>query len=458
MSSRIPLFVAVVGALLLGSAATGGTHASWVGQRQLAAHSVGSGSMTFTATTPAGISVTKVSGATADTSFVVNDTSAGKNLKQRITAAVASTPAGISATVGTNCGSGSGSVSVDTTPVSGNQTLCVRVTSSATAASGTVTLSLSGAQRPTGWTTATVTRSFAVTVSTPTTPALTCGSRSGNDVPFTWQPVAGESYTVERSTTSADHGIPGADDLGQLSDDREHELERHHRVLASEVGHRWLVLVLQQCVDVPSGQGCGLHHLRAAGMTTPRAFATQVFSWMLLTTVILGAFALIIVPKATGARPLTVLSGSMTGTYDIGDVVIVRPVDPAELAVGDVITFQPTSDDPSLTTHRIVGLTYGSEGQQFVTQGDANGAVDLSPVKPEQVMGEVWYSVPTVGYLSVWLAGGWVRTALDLAAVGLLLYGGYFVASGLWERRRRKREDEDAANDPRAPVAEQVTG
>lgn len=174
-------------------------------------------------------------------------------------------------------------------------------------------------------------------------------------------------------------------------------------------------------------------------MSTARTFLTQALSWCLLSTVIAGALALIVVPKATGANPLTVLSGSMTGTYDIGDVVIVRPVDPAELGVGDVITFQPTSDDPSLTTHRIVGLTYGGKGQQFVTQGDANGAADLSPIAPEQVMGEVWYSVPTVGHLSVWLAGGWVRTALDLAAVGLLLYGGFFVASGLVERRRRDR-------------------
>lgn len=193
-------------------------------------------------------------------------------------------------------------------------------------------------------------------------------------------------------------------------------------------------------------------------MSAARAIVTQVFSWFLLTVVVAGALALIVVPKATGAKPLTVLSGSMTGTYDIGDVVVVRPVDPAELAVGDVITFQPTSDDPALTTHRIVGLTYGSEGQQFVTQGDANGAVDLSPVTPEQVKGEVWYSVPTVGYLSVWLAGGWVRTALNLAAIGLLLYGGFFVASGLVERLRRGDENQDVTDEPQTPVAGQMTG
>jgi len=168
-----------------------------------------------------------------------------------------------------------------------------------------------------------------------------------------------------------------------------------------------------------------------------RSILTKVVSWGLLVSVVLAAVALIVVPKATGAKPLTVLSGSMTGTYDIGDVVIVRPVDPATLQVGDVITFQPVSDDPSLTTHRIVELAYGSEGTQFVTKGDANGAIDLEPVTPKQVMGEVWYSVPVVGYASVWMASSWLGTVVQLVAVGLLLYGSSFIVAGLLERRRR---------------------
>jgi signal peptidase len=171
-------------------------------------------------------------------------------------------------------------------------------------------------------------------------------------------------------------------------------------------------------------------------VSTARTFLTRAFSWALLTAVIAGALALIVVPKASGARPLTVLSGSMTGTYDVGDVVVVKPVDTDQLGIGDVITFQAQSDDPTLTTHRIVGIAYGSEGTQFVTRGDANPATDLNPVTPEQVRGEVWYAVPRVGYVSVWMAGGWLRSAVDVLAVGLLLYGGWFIAAGLIDRRR----------------------
>lgn len=167
--------------------------------------------------------------------------------------------------------------------------------------------------------------------------------------------------------------------------------------------------------------------------------AVQVLSWAMVATVVLGALALIVVPRVNDAKPLTVLSGSMTGTYDIGDVVIVRPVDPETLSAGEVITFQPVSDDPRLTTHRIQSVTYGSDGIQFITKGDANGAADPEPITAEQVQGEVWYSVPKVGYVSVWLAGDTMRHLKYLLALGLILFGGWTLATGIAERRRERR-------------------
>lgn len=202
MNPRITFVAAVVGALLVGGATTGGTHASWSSQRQLAAHSVSSGQMGYTATTPGGVTVTRVAGATADTTLVLDDTSVGKNLGQRITATVGSTPTGVTATVGATC-SGATSVSVDTAPTSADQTLCVRVTSSTTAVSGNVTLTLSSAQRPVaGWTTAAITRTVAVTVNAPvpvpSAPTITCNAAQTG---FSWPAVSGATtYSVHRST------------------------------------------------------------------------------------------------------------------------------------------------------------------------------------------------------------------------------------------------------------------
>lgn len=169
-------------------------------------------------------------------------------------------------------------------------------------------------------------------------------------------------------------------------------------------------------------------------------FFTNVLSVMLLGTVLLAGLALIVVPKATGSRPLTVLTGSMTPTYAPGDVVIVRPTDAKNLQIGDVITFQAESDNPQLTTHRIAAVVLTADGREYVTRGDANGANDLEPVTPAQVRGTVWYSVPLVGYAATWASGGTLRMLIDIGAACLLLYGGYLVTGAALDKRRRKTE------------------
>jgi hypothetical protein len=90
---------------------------------------------------------------------------------------------------------------VNTTPSSADVTLCVRVASSLTAVSGTVTLQVSGAQQPSGWTTPVSTVSVPVTVTTgvPTAPSVTCTGPNQNG--FGWTAVSGANdYTIASST------------------------------------------------------------------------------------------------------------------------------------------------------------------------------------------------------------------------------------------------------------------
>jgi signal peptidase len=180
-------------------------------------------------------------------------------------------------------------------------------------------------------------------------------------------------------------------------------------------------------------------------MTNLRQLAGQVVGVVMLGAVLAAAAALIVVPKLADARPLTVLSGSMTPTFSPGDVVVVRPVDTDAIQVGDVITFQPESDNPDLTSHRVVSVVFTAEGKAYVTRGDANGADDPTPIRPEQVRGEVWYAVPVVGRLALWAGGGWERLAIDAGAAALVLYGAGLVAGGLLDRRRERRRREVVA-------------
>ncbi len=176
-------------------------------------------------------------------------------------------------------------------------------------------------------------------------------------------------------------------------------------------------------------------------MTTSRKIMSLLgtaSSVALLGLVVVAAAALIVVPKATGSVPLTVLTGSMSPTYDPGSVVVVRPVAVDELQIGDAITFQEKSGDPAVVTHRIVSVAFAGDGsRQFITQGDANGAQDPEPVKAAQVRGKVWYSVPYVGHATTVLDPRARELAVKVIAGALLAYGGYMLAAGALGRRRK---------------------
>lgn len=160
-----------------------------------------------------------------------------------------------------------------------------------------------------------------------------------------------------------------------------------------------------------------------------------------MTIVLIGALllalAVAVVPRVMGGSALTVLSGSMEPTYSAGDMVIAVPQE--RYRVGDVVTFQPMSNDPTLITHRIVGTRMGSSGTEFVTRGDANGADD-APIVADQIMGRVLYHVPSVGHLAL-AVGNQRGVLITLIATGLIGYGAFLVVADTVTTRRRGDRD-----------------
>ncbi|MHA3685069.1 signal peptidase I [Leucobacter sp. HY1908] len=158
----------------------------------------------------------------------------------------------------------------------------------------------------------------------------------------------------------------------------------------------------------------------------------QGATWVLLIALAALAIALAVVPRVFGGQALTVLTGSMEPTYHPGDMVVVLPQE--RYRIGDAVTFQPVSGDPTLITHRVVGVSLGPDGARYTTRGDANGSDD-DPIEAAQVMGRVAYSVPQIGHVA--LAFGEHRsTLIAIAGAGLLGYGAYAV---LWPARGSKR-------------------
>ncbi|MBP2017185.1 signal peptidase [Symbiobacterium terraclitae] len=106
-------------------------------------------------------------------------------------------------------------------------------------------------------------------------------------------------------------------------------------------------------------------------------------------------------PSVLGYKVLSVLSGSMEPAIKTGDVIIVEPLKPDhEIKEGDVITFRAADAPEMLITHRVVGIvSVNGEPTAYVTKGDNNDAVDLSPVSRSQVVGIQRWRVPYYGYL-----------------------------------------------------------
>lgn len=179
--------------------------------------------------------------------------------------------------------------------------------------------------------------------------------------------------------------------------------------------------------------------VRPRGRSAAR-FVGQVAAWGVIVAVTAAIVAAVAVPRLTGATPYAVLSGSMTPTYSVGALVVSRDVDPATLGVGDVVTYQLRSGEPQTATHRVVAVRQQLDGErEFITQGDANAAADPLPVRPVQIRGEVWYSVPYLGYVHTWLDPAQRGLAVSVVAAVLFGYAAVMLAGATRDRLRAQR-------------------
>ena len=112
--------------------------------------------------------------------------------------------------------------------------------------------------------------------------------------------------------------------------------------------------------------------------------------------------ALVLAPALIGWERYAIVSGSMTGTYDRGSLVLDEVVPVAELREGDVITYRPPAGagPQGLVTHRIAAITTDEVGRRtFRTKGDANEAADPWTFHlPEGEQARVRLGVPYAGF------------------------------------------------------------
>lgn len=180
--------------------------------------------------------------------------------------------------------------------------------------------------------------------------------------------------------------------------------------------------------------------------------AAKVLTGLMVAATLAVIGLLVVAPRLAHGTWLTVLTGSMNPAIPAGSLVLVKPVDPATIEPGDVITWQVRPGEATYVTHRVVLVQDGTIPLSFVTKGDANRSEDTAPVSAGAVRGKVTFDVPYLGAVRRQFEGGaGIGALVVLAGMALLLPQ---VSRIVGSRRRPDDETPDAT----LPIDDGVAG
>jgi signal peptidase I len=131
-----------------------------------------------------------------------------------------------------------------------------------------------------------------------------------------------------------------------------------------------------------------------------------------LFAVLFTLCAIFLAIRALGLGTFIVTGGSMEPGIHKGSLVLVQPISPSQVTVGDVITFQQYDQS---TTHRVIGISRDTQGPVFKTKGDANTVADPEDKTFPSQVGIVRAAVPVAGYVAASVQAYW-RLVLTLIA------------------------------------------
>lgn len=101
-------------------------------------------------------------------------------------------------------------------------------------------------------------------------------------------------------------------------------------------------------------------------------------------------------------KPIVIMSNSMKGTFSKGDIVIVEKINSKNidsLKRNDIIEYKLNNTS---IIHRIIDVKDDINKKLFITKGDNNKSSDKEPVRSNQIVSKVKFSIPKLGYPSVY--------------------------------------------------------
>jgi len=166
-----------------------------------------------------------------------------------------------------------------------------------------------------------------------------------------------------------------------------------------------------------------------------------------------GALVSLLATQVFGFQVIQVSSGSMGPVLRPGDLFVTRPVDIADVQIGDVVLFEQGRDTPILVAHRVHGIVNlrttihdAATGERTTqvskmlqTKGDANPTPDAELVDADRLRGILWFRLPGAGRLfgSLDPRHGLILAALSIAVA----WGIYEVVRAAHAARRRAGPD-----------------
>jgi signal peptidase I len=162
-------------------------------------------------------------------------------------------------------------------------------------------------------------------------------------------------------------------------------------------------------------------------MNVPRrliATFRRIVDSLLIVLIVVVLFGMILgrLVPLTGRTTLIIGGGSMEPSLQLGTAVVVDPVAPTDIHVGDIVSLRSGSELKSIFTHRVTRIVPHDGTIWIETKGDANKAVDPSITSTANVIGRVSVAIPYAGYLLALLsAPSGIIFVLCLAIVLLLL-------------------------------------
>lgn len=172
--------------------------------------------------------------------------------------------------------------------------------------------------------------------------------------------------------------------------------------------------------------------------------------YVILFLIIASVLFVVILQRASnnaialgGVRVFNIISESMIPKYNIGDVLVVKSIEPQNIKVGDDIAYigQESTFNQKIVTHQVIKIDYENGEYIFHTKGIANILEDPL-VHQNQVFGKVVYKIWILSLISKILSNVYVVFFGIFVPIVILIFWTILKLKGLVEVEEYEEEIE----------------